>query len=245
MRNSIVASGAASAIRCGAALVCPLYLCSSELSAARSAVAVLQHHFTSAPGLAGTSTTLDTSVRSSVTLDLVASEVWAALPTGLRSVVRSIDELRAELALATGRPLLEEVELQLLTYAEGGHYARHVDDGLGTATRAVRRSISMLLYLTPDDWCDDDGGQLRIHVASPSPGACARIHRLRPRLDGSIRVDDLLSEVALDILPAAGTLVLFNSATVPHEVLHTLRQRSVVVGWLLEARGPTAVKSKK
>ena len=39
-----------------------------------------------------------------------------------------------------------------------------------------------------------------------------------------------------DIESLPGTLVLFDSATVPHEVLPTRRERHVCVGWLLEDR---------
>ena len=47
---------------------------------------------------------------------------------------------------------------------------------------------------------------------------------------------DISSSTTLDILPIAGTLVLFDSTTVPHEVLPTSRMRSVVAAWLLERR---------
>ena len=77
--------------------------------------------------------------------------------------------------------------------------------------RPVRRSISLLLYLTPPDWRTEvDGGALRVHRQNAAP---------------------------LDVEPHAGTLVLFDSASVPHEVLPTRRERTVVVGWLMEDRG--------
>ena len=68
----------------------------------------------------------------------------------------------------------------------------------------------MLLYLTPSGWNSaTDGGELRIH-----PHA----HLAH----------------AVDVPPRAGSLCLFDSATVPHEVLPTQRGRLVVAGWLLE-----------
>ena len=41
---------------------------------------------------------------------------------------------------------------------------------------------------------------------------------------------------AVDILPRSGCLVLFDSATVPHEVLVTRRARTVLAGWYQEVR---------
>ena len=81
--------------------------------------------------------------------------------------------------------------------------------------------VSVLLYLTPDDWTTADGGALRIlpHPFVASGEAAA----------------------AVDVEPRAGTLVLFDSATVPHQVLATRRERMLVAGWLhepLEAAPP-------
>ena len=39
-------------------------------------------------------------------------------------------------------------------------------------------------------------------------------------------------DVWSDITPAPGTLVLFDSCTVPHEVVATKRSRVCIVGWL-------------
>ena len=60
--------------------------------------------------------------------------------------------LSISLAQATGRPLLESAELQLLCYPPGGHYMRHVDVGSSTAHLPVKRSISILIFLTQHDW---------------------------------------------------------------------------------------------
>jgi hypothetical protein len=95
---------------------------------------------------------VDVEVRSCAMLDLVSDRVWPALPSSLLGVVQAIEDLREQLAISTKRLLCEEMELQLLNYAEGGLYVKHIDDGLGTAARPVRRSVSLLLYLTPDHW---------------------------------------------------------------------------------------------
>lgn len=136
-------------------------------------------------------------------------------PEALNELISRVDALRELLARATGRPLLESAELQLLRYKEGGSYRRHFDDGggvsIGAAGTTVRRSISLLIYLTPDDWTSHDGGELRCYCG-----------------DGASTV--------VDVLPAAGSLVLFDSAAVPHEVRRTARARTAIAGWLQVSR---------
>lgn len=216
---------AAEALRAGDVFVEPAFVSGDALCAARAAVRTLHARHASAAATAGASAVADSAVRSCDALDLLADGVWPTLPPALGAVVGALDSLRGELALATRRPLLDAAELQLLTYRAGGHYARHVDDGVGTAGRSVRRSISLLLYLTPDDWRDADGGQLRIHPAARGAGAEEhQPERSPPRAE------------LRDVAPRAGSLVLFDSKVTPHEVLTTARERSVVVGWYLEAR---------
>lgn len=132
-------------------------------------------------------------------------------PPPLCPVVARLDALRAALAAATGKPLLPSAEIEILCYRPGGSYRRHVDDGptIQLPGKGVRRSISLLLYLTSDDWADSDGGELRIHGDAGG---------------------------YMDVLPKAGTLVLFDSATVAHEVLPTKRPRVLLAGWLQQAR---------
>ena len=65
------------------------------------------------------------------------------------------------------------------------------------------RMISAVLYLN-EGWSPADGGQLRLYP------------------DG---ID------AIDVNPEAGTLVLFRSADLPHEVLPARRERWSVAGW--------------
>ncbi|WJN59865.1 2OG-Fe(II) oxygenase [Pseudomonas sp. SO81] len=66
-----------------------------------------------------------------------------------------------------------------------------------------RRTVSAVYYLN-DDWQAEQGGALRLY---PQDGA------------------------RLDVLPTAGTLVLFISAELPHEVLPATRERLSLTGW--------------
>ncbi len=67
------------------------------------------------------------------------------------------------------------------------------------------RILSAVLYLNPEDWQESDGGFLRIFPKN--------------------------NEVC--ILPQGGRLVLFDSATLLHEVLPTQRERWSLTGWFL------------
>lgn len=65
------------------------------------------------------------------------------------------------------------------------------------------RVISAVLYLN-EDWDPADGGQLRLYPQDAE---------------------------TVDVQPEAGTLVLFRSADLPHEVLPARRERWSVAGW--------------
>lgn len=66
-----------------------------------------------------------------------------------------------------------------------------------------RRAVSAVLYLNPD-WLPGEGGELRLYLG-----------------DGSTH----------DVLPEAGTLVVFLSGELPHEVLPASRERLSLTGW--------------
>ncbi len=66
-----------------------------------------------------------------------------------------------------------------------------------------RRTVSAVFYLN-QDWQAEQGGALRLYLD-----------------DGSRR----------DVLPQAGTLLLFLSANLPHEVLPATRERLSLTGW--------------
>ncbi len=73
-----------------------------------------------------------------------------------------------------------------------------------------RRTVSAVLYLNAD-WQAEQGGALRLYP----PGG-------EPR----------------DVLPEAGSLVLFLSADMPHEVLPASRERLSLTGWFRRRGGP-------
>lgn len=72
-----------------------------------------------------------------------------------------------------------------------------------------RRAVSVVFYLN-EQWQAEQGGALRLHLADAS------MH---------------------DVLPQAGSLLVFLSADMPHEVLPATRERLSLTGWL-RRRGP-------
>jgi SM-20-related protein len=96
---------------------------------------------------------------------------------------------------------LERVEAHFASYPVGAFYRRHID----TFRDSDARVLSFVLYLN-DGWQPSDGGELVLY----SREGDAELAR---------------------IMPSGGTLVVFDSAHVPHEVLPTLRTRRSIAGW--------------
>ena len=135
----------------------------------------------------------------------------------------AMSDLREMLQKALRIRLLESMELQYLHYPgpssgasnrkKAGFYGRHFDH-TGDEDKDYRRKISLLLYLNEDGWRAEDGGILRAYARSKKKGGDAR-------------------NKFQDVLPEGGTLVLFDSTSVEHEVLPTRKERWAVVGWFL------------
>jgi SM-20-related protein len=136
-----------------------------------------------------------------------------ATPTRAQSAYWSrIEALR----VALNRELmlgLNELEAHYALYPPGSLYARHRDRFRDDDARV----LSSVLYLN-ENWDDDDGGALRLHLDT----------RPRPALENEARVDPAAH---MDVSPRSGTLVLFLSAEFEHEVLPARRERLSIAGW--------------
>jgi SM-20-related protein len=125
-----------------------------------------------------------------------------------------LETVREELEIIIGRPLSSGIEATYVIYPVGGFYKRHIDslEGIDPGGSG-RRSISFICYLPDPEpaWTPDDGGQLRV-FSSDVPGS------------------DFV-----DLLPESGSLVLFDSKSVWHEVMPTQRERACLVGWFRES----------
>jgi SM-20-related protein len=96
---------------------------------------------------------------------------------------------------------LFEFEGHFAHYPPGAFYRRHLDSFRGAANRLV----SMVAYLNPD-WQPGDGGELVIYSEHGT-------------------------DVLATIEPRAGTMVLFLSEEIPHEVLPAHTDRASIAGW--------------
>lgn len=97
---------------------------------------------------------------------------------------------------------LRELEAHYAVYPPGAFYRKHLDQFRTDDARLISTSLYLNL-----DWPEAAGGALRLYPHRHEP------HRF------------------LDILPRAGTLVVFRSDTIYHEVLPATRQRLSVTGW--------------
>lgn len=102
---------------------------------------------------------------------------------------------------------LAEYEAHYACYEPGAGYHRHVDRHAGTpgAPGQGQRVISTVCYLNEPGWPAQAGGELLLCPADGEP---------------------------VRILPEAGTLVVFRSDSLPHEVLAASRQRLSIAGWM-------------
>jgi SM-20-related protein len=128
-----------------------------------------------------------------------------------RALLALVDELGRQIGERSGTPLDAPCELKYAHYPCGGRYQRHVD-GAPWASSRIRREYSFLLYLNRD-WRPRDGGHLRLFDLGGGGGH-------------------------VDVAPRAGTLVVFKSDVVPHEVRPTFARRLAVVGWLHRRASP-------
>lgn len=97
---------------------------------------------------------------------------------------------------------LFDFECHLAHYAPGDFYRRHLDAFRGRSNRRV----SLVAYLNRG-WLPDQGGELVMYAAEHDP------------------------EPRLKVTPELGTMVLFLSEEIPHEVLAASRDRYSVAGW--------------
>lgn len=124
-------------------------------------------------------------------------------PVACRFAAEELEALRA--ALNKGLYLgLFEFEGQLAVYPPGASYQRHVDQLRGSAARRV----SVVFYLN-DGWQMADGGELCLYP----PDFASHADR------------------CVTVPPVGGTLAVFGSAAMPHEVRPANRPRFSLSGW--------------
>ncbi len=110
---------------------------------------------------------------------------------------------------------LEDYESHFALYPPGAYYQKHLD----RFRDDDRRAVSVLLYLN-QDWLPEQGGALRLYLNGEPGGGEAQP-----------------SERVHDLAPLGGSLVVFMSAEVPHEVLPATRERLSLAGWFRRRGG--------
>lgn len=96
-------------------------------------------------------------------------------------------------------------EFHYAIYPKGTFYKRHLD----TFQNDDRRKLSMVCYINETDWiAEKDGGELVLYIPTEK------------------------GEVAKQITPFPGRVVIFESQELEHEVRPALRERLSITGWL-------------
>jgi SM-20-related protein len=151
---------------------------------------------------------LNTEIRVAETCFLGPSKL-RDMPDASRSQLYDVlDQLRQDLP----QPLDSNLsEFLYAYYPKGGFYRRHLDAIPGSAS--TLREFSFLMYLNKD-WKEENGGRLRLHMDS-----------------GGDWLPEGEEANFQDVDPCGGTLVLFESDKLPHEVLDTQAERVAIVGW--------------
>ena len=148
----------------------------------------------------------DTGMRSALFADPIDRPQDVGCFDAFAALWERLGMVREELMEGLDRELIENVEVHYVRYPEGGYFQRHVDDYEDNDGAPSRRSVSFICYLNDPgapEWTERDGGALRVHS------------------DGAY----------YEILPDAGSLVLFDSMAVEHEVRPTRRERTCLIGW--------------
>lgn len=99
---------------------------------------------------------------------------------------------------------IKDFEFMLAYYPPGGYYKKHLDQ----FKNRNNRLLSMVIYMN-DNWQKGDGGELLIYPNDPE-------------------------QQQTKVEPIGNRLVMFNSATVWHQVLQANKGRKSITGWLLK-----------
>ena len=145
-----------------------------------------------------------TQVRSEIRSDSIFWLEADDTATSTKAWISAMDNLCQHFRSQLFLPLCS-YEGHLARYPASGFYKAHLDRHSNTQAR----QISIIAYLN-EDWKDSDGGQLRLYTD----------------------IDRGVSGPYIDVLPRAGTVVIFRSADFWHEVMPSKRPRLSLTGWL-------------
>ncbi|MDC0087951.1 2OG-Fe(II) oxygenase [Akkermansiaceae bacterium] len=118
--------------------------------------------------------------------------------------IKGMDTLSEHFRSQLFLPLVS-YEGHLARYPATGFYKAHLD----RHSKTLSREISIITYLN-EEWQEGDGGQLRLYTD----------------------VEKGVGGPFIDVLPNAGTVVIFRSGAFWHEVLPSKKPRLSLTGWL-------------
>ena len=125
------------------------------------------------------------------------------------NLLNYMDFLRSQLGTSMSMDFNSvDTEAMYVRYPPGGFYRAHSDSHFPSPkinSRDTERRLSFILYINAAPWLPEHEGCLRLWPGSP--------------------------EKTIDISPIPGSLIIFNSRDLIHEVLKTLVTRRAVVGW--------------
>jgi len=189
----------------GWAVIPSFLLPHASIAAREEALALHAQGAFAQPGAHGGFT--DASARGDAVYWLHPGNKLSSLP-GICAAVDVLEVVRADLRLLLTLQR-DSAEYQCAVYpGHGAAYARHRDALPDDGATDEQRRVTAVLYCNSADWdVQTQGGALRLHV--PGEG----------------------DEAWVDVVPEGGTLVLFLSGAVEHEVMACHAPRVAISAW--------------
>lgn len=147
-------------------------------------------------------------------------------------------------------PIERPVFLDGRREGEAGNCALYTDsaDDIGIVYMTENFKADPYLFLSTGDWVVQ-------HVLITNPAFGDRFHYLEPPkskltdfMDTNLKANtaSTVGEAILDVAPTGGTLVMFDSVALPHEVLSTLeRERWAMSGWFHESQQDITLQQRQ
>lgn len=150
---------------------------------------------------------------------------------GLVALMKKMISIPFELNKKCSLYLQASGNFQLAVYSPKTLYRKHVDGGYEDLNNG--RKVTAIFY--PNHrWSESDAGQIRLYKRQLNPFQIEHLQKQGQELPGKEAKD----EVAEEIVPMGGRLLLFRSRDMPHEVLPPRAKRYAITLWLMGPPGP-------
>mmetsp|Transcript_24622 Transcript_24622/g.70040 ORF Transcript_24622/g.70040 Transcript_24622/m.70040 type:complete len:420 (-) Transcript_24622:40-1299(-) len=149
---------------------------------------------------------------------------------GLVTLMKKMISIPFELNKKCSLYLQASSNFQLACYPAKAYYKRHVDGGYEDLNNG--RKITAVFYPN-DSWSGGDGGNLRLFKRQLNPFQLQEYEK-----KGEAPPIQSKEDVAEEVEPRGGRMVLFRSRDMPHEVLATRGKRYAISLWMMGPPGP-------